>query len=651
MKINSGLTQFKQKFFDTIQPRKFEVIQKNRLVFIFMFFFIAGLTYGQQHGDYRSNVTTTGNWNVASNWQVYDSTTASWITATYYPGQLATPPTGNVTIQAGDTIFFNTNITNSIASVNIYGVFAVVQGTAYTLNTLHFDIMNGGRAHWPPNKGQLILPANADLSIVPGGLITWANPCSSLATITIGSNNFATCNGGNGKYSFAELNAAGGTLHIEASSNAPICKSDSLRLTAAVSGLDYTTSTYVWTGTGPGGYTYSASGSYTTGINRSLKLTVVGNYIFKLTGTRPSPYNFTHYDTIHVYVDSNSIGGTAASSQSICSGNMPSNILLNGNSHSVYQWQDSTGVSSWTNVSGATSNTLTSIQMGLLNQTHYYRAKIKSYICVDSAYSNIVKITVHSIPQIDSITAKAICANGTFNPTPPTVTSDTGSIIQGWQLETSVGSGVYSNIVVPYVVLQQDNGKRIRYYATNGCGTAYSNVVFLTVLTTNTIVLTSAVGTDSQSVCLNDTIIQINYATQGATGATFTGLPPGVNCVWSSDVITITGIPTTSNINPYKYIITLTGGCGNVVDSGYITVYSLPSFTLTYEDVSCYNQADGIITINPSGGSGTGYEYRIQKNSGTWSSWQVVAPVTNLDVETYNIEIKDSYGCIQTECP
>jgi hypothetical protein len=48
---------------------------------------------------------------------------------------------------------------------------------------------------------------------------------------------------------------------------------------------------------------------------------------------------------------------------------------------------------------------------------------------------------------------------------------------------------------------------------------------------------------------------------------------------------------------------------------------------------------------------GTRSEYRIQKNSGTWASWQGVAPVTNLDVETYNIEIKDSYGCIQTECP
>ncbi|HPX60052.1 MAG TPA: hypothetical protein PLL02_06445, partial [Bacteroidales bacterium] len=289
--------------------------------------------------------------------------------------------------------------------------------------------------------------------------------------------------------------------------------------------------------------------------------------------------------------------------------------------------------------------------MGLLYQTHYYRAKIKTIACPDSAYSNIVKITVRPLPQIDSISGKTMCVNDIFNPTPPTVTSDTGSVTKGWQLESSVGSGVYNNISVPYVVLQQDSGKRIRYYASNACGTAYSNTAFLTVLTSNTIVLTSAIGTDSQTVCLNDTMIEINYITKGATGATITGLPAGINAVWASDTISISGIPSASSSIPFKYIITLTGGCGNIVDSGYITVHPLPTFTVTYEDVSCYNQADGTITINPSGRSGIGYEYRIQKNTEPWSTWKSIVPITNLDVETYNIEVRDSNACVQTKCP
>jgi hypothetical protein len=56
---------------------------------------------------------------------------------------------------------------------------------------------------------------------------------------------------------------------------------------------------------------------------------------------------------------------------------------------------------------------------------------------------------------------------------------------------------------------------------------ATSSGITITVNPTNTITLTSAVGTDNQTPCINTAITDITYATTGATGATVSGLPTG----------------------------------------------------------------------------------------------------------------------------
>ena len=59
-----------------------------------------------------------------------------------------------------------------------------------------------------------------------------------------------------------------------------------------------------------------------------------------------------------------------------------------------------------------------------------------------------------------------------------------------------------------------------------------------------TISLTSANATDSQVVCINTPITNITYSTTRATGATFSGLPPGIRGSWADSVVTISGSPT-----------------------------------------------------------------------------------------------------------
>ena len=63
----------------------------------------------------------------------------------------------------------------------------------------------------------------------------------------------------------------------------------------------------------------------------------------------------------------------------------------------------------------------------------------------------------------------------------------------------------------------------------------------------------------------------------GATGATFSGLPTGVNGVWASNTVTISGTPTVAGV--YNYTVNLVVGCTAVSASGVITVNGLPTIT------------------------------------------------------------------------
>ena len=142
---------------------------------------------------------------------------------------------------------------------------------------------------------------------------------------------------------------------------------------------------------------------------------------------------------------------------------------------------------------------------------------------------------------------------------------------------------------------------------TGGCG-IISATGTITVTAANTITLTSAVGTNNQIRCINTAITNITYSTTGATGATFSGLPTGVNGGWASNVVTISGTPTVAGT--YNYTVTLTGGCGTVTANGTITVNALP--------------VTSAITGNATPPcSGVGLVYSVTNTSLSTYSWTV----------------------------
>ncbi|WP_051398277.1 ExeM/NucH family extracellular endonuclease [Runella limosa] len=98
-----------------------------------------------------------------------------------------------------------------------------------------------------------------------------------------------------------------------------------------------------------------------------------------------------------------------------------------------------------------------------------------------------------------------------------------------------------------------------------------------------TIALSSAVGSNVQTLCATTAITPITYAIGGGgTGATVTGLPDGVTGSFNAGVFTISGSPTTAVGSPFNYTVTTAGGCSPAVTAtGTITVNPVHTLTLT----------------------------------------------------------------------
>ncbi|MBK9225386.1 MAG: hypothetical protein IPO23_13610 [Flavobacterium sp.] len=159
---------------------------------------------------------------------------------------------------------------------------------------------------------------------------------------------------------------------------------------------------------------------------------------------------------------------------------------------------------------------------------------------------------------------------------------------------------------------------------TGGAGTI-STTGTISVNLNNTVSLSSAVASDAQTVCINAPIANITYTTTGATGATFLGLPSGVNGVWSANTVTISGTPSVSVGSPYSYTVTLTGGCGTVSTTGTISVdsnntISLSSAVGTNAQTVCINAPIANITYTTTGATGATFLGLPSGVNGVWSA-------------------------------
>ncbi|HPS74641.1 MAG TPA: T9SS type A sorting domain-containing protein, partial [Bacteroidales bacterium] len=161
----------------------------------------------------------------------------------------------------------------------------------------------------------------------------------------------------------------------------------------------------------------------------------------------------------------------------------------------------------------------------------------------------------------------------------------------------------------------------------------------LTVNPAAFLTLTSATGTDAQTLCFPGTLTNITYSvTGGATNASVTGLPAGVTGSYSNNVFTITGTPTESGI--FNYQVTTTGTCTQAQATGTITVNQAPVATASVTTPVPCSGGTGTVTILATAGFPNTFTYTLgtttQVGNGVF---------TNVAPGTYNWSVTNSASC------
>ncbi len=225
-------------------------------------------------------------------------------------------------------------------------------------------------------------------------------------------------------------------------------------------------------------------------------------------------------------------------------------------------------------------------------------------------------ITLSSAAGTD---AQTKCINTAITNITYSTTGATGATFSG--LPTGVSGAWAANVVTISGTPTVAGTATYTVTLTGGCGNITATGT-ITVDANNTATLSSAAGTDGQTVCINTAVTNITYAIGGsATGASVSGLPAGVSGSYSAGVYTISGTATASGT--FNYTVTTTGGsCSAATATGSITVNPAPVGGAIADVSICYAD-NGTLTLTGNVGGVVRWE-----TSNDLSSWTNISNTT-----------------------
>ncbi len=354
-------------------------------------------------------------------------------------------------------------------------------------------------------------------------------------------------------------------------------------------------------------------------------------------------------ETIHKIIDVEADPTiTISGGGTVCEGDAPllTSVRQGGAGTYTYLWESGQStLGPWTEITGEISSTYSPSTS--TPGTFYYQVRLISNGAACNNSLDVEELVVNALPDPPTGTSPQVfCAIDL-----PILTdiSVSGTAIQ-WYAASSGGTPLPTTTTLI-------NG--ITYYASqivDGCESDTRLPVTVTLTPDNSIALTSAVGTDAQSVCINTTITPITYSTTGATGATVTNLPAGVTGSWASDIVTITGTPTVAGA-ALTYTITLTGGCGTIITTGSIAVTANNTLTLTSgagtdAQTVCINSPITPITYTTTGATGATITNLPAGVTGAWAGNVITisgTPTVAGAALTYTITLTGGCGTISTD--
>lgn len=104
-----------------------------------------------------------------------------------------------------------------------------------------------------------------------------------------------------------------------------------------------------------------------------------------------------------------------------------------------------------------------------------------------------------------------------------------------------------------------------------------------------------------------------------------------------SGALTITGL----QVGDYKYFLEISGpGICTLVEEANVKILPQIVADIVVDDITCFGQKDGLITVTPSGGNG---KFEIRLNEGAYSANKVYS---NLAPGKYAVDIRNDIGCV-----
>ena len=359
-------------------------------------------------------------------------------------------------------------------------------------------------------------------------------------------------------------------------------------------------------------------------------------------------------NSVTITVDPTSMAGTASADQTICNGDTPGNITLSGFTGNI-QWQSSSDNSTWSNINGATNATLTSMQVGALTATTYFRAQVTSGTC-PPANSNSVSVIVDPVSVGGTITGETTVCSET-NSTTLTLSGYVGAI-QKWEATTD--GTTWTDIANPsdtYVATDLTQTTTYRAVVKSGvCSESVSDEATITVKP-----IPAVAAPEDKFYCMGETTLAIPLTSspEGAifdiTGGASIGLGdktgviqvPPFTAIPGNAVVQITprlngctGETVTYNVtvNP-RPNINLSQSTETIGSGGSTTVSftsSTPDVTFSWEVFSI----DGAIT-GTSAGNGDELNQTLFNNSATTGSvtYQITATSPFCEGATINYTV------------
>ncbi|NHM01045.1 beta strand repeat-containing protein, partial [Flavobacterium difficile] len=278
----------------------------------------------------------------------------------------------------------------------------------------------------------------------------------------------------------------------------------------------------------------------------------------------------------------------------------------------------------------------------LVDTTIYVRARNNtSSECVDSDDISFLL----DIRCLASATGNTICPGNfgelTFTGAPGTVVTFT----EGSNVYTTPPIGPSGQYVwtTPFP-LTSTTIYNLTNAAVGTSNTPLTSTATITVLNTNTVSASSS----NPTLCINTPLTPIiTHTTTNATGiGTPTGLPLGVNAIWTSNTIEISGTPSVSGV--FNYSIPLTGGCSGGTATGVITVNANNTVSAASSSPTlCVNTTLATpITHTTTGATGIGTPTGLPTGvSASWSSDTITISGTPSVSGVFNYSIPLTGGC------